>query len=281
MIDNTATSDYDSLQLQFKRQLSHGLQALASYTWSHSIDTASAGSGATGNPANSRIITGGDRASSDFDIRHGFSAALTYQIPSPHVNTFAHSVLRDWSLENIFQARTAPPVNVIDTQFSFLSSLFATSVRPDLVPGQPLYLFGPQFPGGKAFNPAAFVDPPVASGPFGPLPVRQGDLPRNALRGFGANQWDFAVHREFPIHESLSLQFRAEMFNVLNHPNFGPPLQDISPFVNGFGKSNQMLADSLDGGPFNGGSNQGGGGFSPIYQFGGPRTIQFALKLKF
>ena len=59
------------------------------------------------------------------------------------------------------------------------------------------------------------------------FPVSQGNLPRNALRGFGAAQWDFAVHREFPVHESLKLQFRAEMFNVLNHPNFGPPVGNL------------------------------------------------------
>ena len=296
MVDNTATSDYHALQLQFTRQLSHGLQALVSYTWAHSIDTASAGS-FDGNPANGRVVTGGDRASSDYDIRHAFSAAFTYQIPSAKTNAFASKLTSGWSVENILQARTAPPVNVFDTQFSFLSNYEATSIRPDVVPGVPLYLYGSQYPGGKVFNstPGAggtcsngnpsigpFCAPPTVADPiYGSLPARQGNLPRNALRGFGAWQWDFAVHRDFSIHESLSLQFRAEMFNVLNHPNFGPPLPDISPFVNGFGKSYQLLADSLDGGYQNGGSNQGGGSFSPVYQFGGPRTIQLALKLRF
>jgi hypothetical protein len=110
------------------------------------------------------------------------------------------------------------------------------------------------------------------------LPVRQGDLPRNALRGFSLAQWDFAVHREFPIHESLKLQFRAEMFNVLNHPNFGPPVGDLqSPAgINPqFGQSTQMLGQSLAGGGL------GAGAFDPLYQLGGPRSIQFALKLFF
>jgi hypothetical protein len=185
-------------------------------------------------------------------------------------------------LENIFQARTAPPVNVIDQNFLVLKNLYITSIRPDVVPGRPLYLYGSQFPGGKAFNPAAFQSVPTIPDPiFGVVPARQGDLPRNGLSAFGAWQWDYAVHREFPIRESVRLDFRAEMFNVLNHPNFGPPVPDISPFSTGFGKSNQLLADSFDGGFLNGGSNQGGGSFSPIYQFGGPRTIQFAMKVKF
>jgi len=118
-------------------------------------------------------------------------------------------------------------------------------------------------------------------GPFCPAPtdpntglvLRQGNLARNALRGFGATQWDFAVHRDFPIRESLRLQFRAEMFNVLNHPNFGPPIADLS--APNFGHSTQMLGQSLNQ------SNLGGGALDPLYQIGGPRSIQFALKLLF
>jgi len=99
-------------------------------------------------------------------------------------------------------------------------------------------------------------------------------LGRNALRGFGAWQWDFATHRDFPIHDTLKLQFRAEMFNVLNHPNFGPPVADITNTTQ-FGLSTQMLGQSLAG------SNLGNGGFNPLYQIGGPRSVQFALKLIF
>ena len=106
------------------------------------------------------------------------------------------------------------------------------------------------------------------------LPLRQGTLPRNALRGFGATQWDFAVHRDFLIRESLKLQFRAEMFNVLNHPNFGPPVSDLNN-TSQFGLSTQMLAQSL------GANNLGLGSFNPLYQIGGPRSIQLALKLLF
>ncbi len=93
------------------------------------------------------------------------------------------------------------------------------------------------------------------------------------MRGFGATQWDFAIHRDFPIRESLKLQFRAEVFNLLNHPNFAPPEGDLlNP---SFGLSTQMLGQFLSGG------NVGGGGFSPLYQIGGPRSVQFGLKLQF
>jgi hypothetical protein len=149
----------------------------------------------------------------------------------------------------------------------------------------------PQYPGGIAINstPGAVAGGcPDGSASIGPFcspptdsmgnPLRQGNLGRNALRGFGATQWDFAVHRDFPIHESLKLQFRAELFNVLNHPNFAPPISDIqSPQAANpqFGLSTQTLGQYL------GGANTGNGGFNSLYQLGGPRSIQFALKLMF
>ena len=277
LIDNTGSSDYNALQVQFQRRLSHGLQALASYTWSHSIDTGSAGSaflasnaGVPGNP-------NANRGPSDFDIRNAFTAAVTYDIPAPSINALTAAILRGWSLQNVILVRSAPPVDLIDEAFFALENGAFTDIRPDIVPGQPRYLYGSQYPGGKALNPAAFTDPPFDPVTF--FPLRQGDLSRNALRGFGATQWDFAVHRDFPIHETLKLQFRAEMFNVLNHPNFGPPNNlFLSPQFGGpvanFGVSTQMLGRSLD-------QNPGGGGFSALYQIGGPRSIQLALKVTF
>ena len=276
LVANAGTSDYNALQLQFQRRLSRGLQALASYSWSHSIDTASAGSLGSGSNALSALNSNVNRGPSDFDVRNAFSAGLTYDVPASESNALAHAILRGWSTDNIIQARSAPPVNVYYSGFTYLSNGFYSNVRPDIVAGQPFYLYGPQYPGGKAFNPAAFTSPPL--NPTTGLPVSQGDLPRNALRGFGMSQWDFAVHREFPIHESLKLQFRAEMFNVLNHPNFGPPVGDLqSPTAINpqFGLSTQMLGQSLAGG------NLGSGAFDPLYQLGGPRSIQFGLKLLF
>jgi hypothetical protein len=269
LVSNSGTSDYDALQVQYVRRLSRGLQALASYTWAHSIDDGSAGS--YGNGANNAVPGVSpvvNRGPSDFDIRNAFSVGATYDVPAVRANAVVNAVLRGWSLQNIVQARSGPPVDVSLASFA-VNSNGVTDIRPDVVPGVPLYLYGPQFPGEKAFNPAAFTSPPTNSSG---VPLRQGDLGRNALRGFGATQWDFAVHRDFPIRESLKLQFRAEMFNVLNHPNFAPPVGDFtSP---SFGLSTQMLGSSLN-------QNVGGGGFSALYQIGGPRSIQFALKLQF
>jgi hypothetical protein len=271
IVGNTATSDYDALQIQFQRRLSHGLQALASYTWSHSIDTGSAGSYVSGsNTLVPGLSNTANRGPSDFDIRNAFSAGVTYDIPAPKLSSFANAIVRGWSTEDFIVARSALPENIFYlTTFNPFLNGASTEVRPDVVPGEPLYLFGAQFPGGKAFNPAAFTPPPADANGF---PTRQGDLGRNALRGFGAVQWDFAVHRDFPIHESLRLQFRAELFNVLNHPNFGPPSAIVDQ--PNFGLASQMLGQSLGG-------IVGAGGFDPLYQIGGPRSVQFALKFIF
>jgi hypothetical protein len=100
------------------------------------------------------------------------------------------------------------------------------------------------------------------------------------LRAFAAAQWDLGVHRDFPIRETVSLQFRAEMFNAVNHPNFAAPNPQLtfsqSPATfSEFGRASEMLGRGLSGG------NLQGGGLDPLYQFGGPRSIQFALRLVF
>ena len=272
-VTNGATSDYNALQVQYQRRLSRGLQVISSYTWSHSIDTGSAGS--IGLYSNYYQPSNANRGPSDFDVRNAFSAGITYDIPAPKLNGLTNAIVRGWSTENFIMARSAPPVDISDLNIFSFENGVAGAIRPDLVSGEPFYLYSSQYPGGKAFNPAAFTAPPIDDNGNA---LRQGDLSRNALRGFGAAQWDFAVHRDFPIRESLKLQFRAEMFNLLNHPNFGPPSGQFG--VGDFGLSTETLGQFLNGGT-SGAGNLGGGAFSPLYQIGGPRSIELALKLSF
>ena len=266
--DNLATADYHALQVKFQRRLSHGLQALASYTFSHSIDIASTDAQINflETPsfiANPRI----DRGNSDFDIRHSFTAGVTYSLPTPQWNRFARSTLGGWSVDTFVLARSAPPVDVV-TALSFAGTLLYT--RPNVVPGVPLELFGPQYAGGEIINKNAFTPAPTG---------KQGDFGRNVLRGFGATQADLAFQRQFPLAEQLNLRFRAEFFNIFNHPNFGNPNNMLGSFLQGtwtnglFGQSTQTLASSLAG--------LQNSGFNPLYQVGGPRSVQLALKLQF
>jgi hypothetical protein len=258
---NSATSDYHALQVKFERRLSQGLQILASYSWSHSIDIAS--TDAFANYLNTPGFIGNpniDRGNSDFDIRYAFTAGVTYNLPTPGSRNAFRAALGGWSLDSFVLSRSAAPVNVIGG-YSFAGGT-AIRYRPNVNPGVPLVFFGPQYPGGKIFNMAAFSSPPTG---------QQGDLGRNVLRGFGTFQADFAIQRQFRITEKVDLRFRSEFFNILNHPNFGPPNNDLTSSL--FGQSTQTFASSLAG-SFNAGLN-------PLYQIGGPRSIQLALKLQF
>lgn len=262
LTDNSATSDYHGLQVKFQRRLSRGLQALSSYSWAHSIDIASTDAIATNINTPGRVADPDvDRGNSNFDIRHAFTAGITYELPAPWSQKTVKAILRDWSIDSLIFARSAPPVNIVGSSFFAAGTQLAP--RPNIVPGVPLEIQGTQFPGGKIFNRAAFAAAPAGT---------QGNFGRNVLRGFGAWQADVGLQRQFHVTERLGVRFRAEFFNIFNHPNFGPPTNVLTSAL--FGRSTQTLANSL--GP--GGAN---GGLSPLYQIGGPRSIQFALKLQF
>lgn len=266
---NTATSDYHALQAQFRRRLSKGLQALASYTWSHSIDIAS--SDASNAAPVGVIDVNRDRGSSDFDVRHSLTGAVTYNFPKPNIGFVGNGILRDWSIDAIFTARTATPVNVVTGTDPF--SIGTPILRPNLTDGIPIYLDDASAPGGRRFNNT--IDParPGCKGPFcPPAGKQQGSLGRNVLRGFPVHQIDFALHRQFNLGERLRLQFKGEAFNLFNHPNFADPSGDLSSIA--FGRSTLMLGRGL-------GAGTADGGFNPLYQVGGPRSLQFGLRLLF
>jgi len=262
---NGATSSYNALQAQYRHRLSDGLQTLLSYTWSHSIDDVSS-DGNSQNVPPGKFSASAERGPSDYDIRNTFSGAVSYDIPGPGSGALK-KIFESWSTDSIVYARSAPPVNVVtgNNPFPDTSLSGPDSVqRPNVIPGVPFYLYPSSAPGGKVINAAAFTTPVPATA--------QGNLGRNALRGFGATQWDLTLRRQFRFTERLSLQARGDVFNILNHPNFGNPINYLSSPQ--FGQVTQMLNNYLGGGGQNGGLN-------PLYQIGGPRSIQLALKLQF
>ncbi|MGH9544354.1 MAG: carboxypeptidase regulatory-like domain-containing protein [Terriglobales bacterium] len=255
---NASSSDYHALQIQFQRRMVRRLAALLSYTWSHSIDDTSSDAGSD-NLTNPRV----DRGSSDFDARHAFNAAFTYDIPGPAGNRVLRAITGHWSVDSILTARTALPVNVlVDLGETLDSNLLQP--RPDRVPGVPLYIHDSTVPGGRRINLAAFSIQPE---------LRQGNLERNLVRGFPLTQFDFDVRRQFSITDRIILQWRADFFNLLNHPNyglvdgrfgsFGPPFQPNPTFGIAF----YSVAQFAD--------------VDPLYSVGGPRSIQLSLRLSF
>jgi hypothetical protein len=253
---NGATSDYHSLQLQFQRRLSRGLHALASYTWSHAIDEVSSDD----------LTTDRLRGDAGFDVRHSFSTAITYDLPTPPLGSFTSALLRDWAIDSIFKAQSATPLSVsVGTLFN--SDGTNTSVHPNLLLGIPIYFDDPTAPGGRRFNNKQDPSRPGCFGPFClPPSGQQGNLGRNTLRGLPLYQIDFALRRQIKLTERLNLQFRAEAFNLFNHPNFGGI--DTNVRSERFGVPTMMLGRSLRG-------------LSSIYQIGGPRSLQFALRFQY
>lgn len=239
------TSNYQALQVKFQRSVAKGLQALASYTWSHSLDF--------GSNASALPLT---RGNSDFDVRNNFQTGLSWELPGTR-RAIAGAFTNHWALDARLMARSAFPVtlegNVLINPAT--GSQYYNNVN--LVPGMAIYLYGAQYPGGRAINPAAF------SIPTGSTP---GDAPRNFVRGFGTSQLNLAVRRNFPLRDKAELQFRAESFDLSNHPNFGY----IDPYFTDatFGLATKTLDQSL-------------ATVASQYQQGGARSFQFALKITF
>ncbi|QUV83145.1 TonB-dependent receptor [Chloracidobacterium sp. D] len=268
---NATASNYNALQMQYRRRLSRGLQALASYTWSKSIDDVSDEvlQGIPLEGYNQRL----ERGPSDFDIRHTFTAAATYDLPTLTQQPFVKALIGGWSINGIFRARSGAPLNVISQSFDVFN--IGTTRRVDRVPGQPVFISDRNAPGGRRLNPAAFAEP---------ARNRQGTLGRNSLRWLAATQWDLSVRRTFNFGERLRLQFATDFFNAFNQANFTPPSPTRLPngTLVGNGEASSMLGRALAGvGGTATRQTSPSNGFNQLFQFGSPRSIQFSLRLLF
>ncbi len=266
-VNNGGYSNYNALQAQFRRRANNGLDVVASYTLSHSLDDVSSGAMLT---VPGRFLDPAtDYASSDFDIRHSGEVAIDYDLPGPAKSRLARALVKGWSLDSIFIIRSSPTINVVDRDIGFGRYDF----RPDVIPGEPIYLADPAAPGGLRINSNAFSVP---------VTPRQGNLGRNALRGFPLIQGDLALRRVFRLRDKLDFQARIEAFNVLNHPNFSPETGQLGVLdmngklipQNGFGVSHAMLSHGLQQSSF-------GTGLSPLYQIGSSRSLQLSARFEF
>jgi hypothetical protein len=250
---NDSTSSYNALQLQYRRPLSSRLQALLNYSWSQSLDDTSDDTVST--ISNTIFSNKDDWGSSAFDVRQSVSGALHFDVPSTAKDKLLSALTRNWSLDSVVVARTGFPFNAVLLTLGTVGGVYP---RPDLVPGQEFWIPTSGAPGGKVLNPAAFTAPPT---------LQQGNEGRNDIKGFGLTQVDLSVGRRFPLTDRLSLQFRADAFNLFNHPNFANPNAYI-----GFGPAYLASQHML---------NQALGGLNPLFQEGGPRSIQLSLRLTF
>src|SRR5581483_3069496 len=206
-------SSYNGLQVDMRRRFSKGLYFRGVYTWSKTIDdgdslnaTTSGGEPAlASNPFNLRA----DRGFGNFDVRNVGVASLSYMLPFR-----GNRAVSGWTLNSIVTLQSGFPFT---PQLSYNPSNNGDTrnpVRPFVNPAfsGPVILGNPN----QWFNPAAFLAPPNNSGFYG-------NLGRDTLIGPGLATWDLSLLKDTPVREKLHLQFRAEFFNLLNHPNFNTP----------------------------------------------------------
>ena len=270
--NNAGYSNYNALQVRFIRRAGSSAHIIASYSFSHSFDNVSTDSIFNGIPGQF-LNTSLDYGSSDFDTRHTATLGAAY---APKFEGNSHGLnmlLGNWAIDLIAMIHSSPPVNVtVSRNIGFGVYDF----RPDLIPGIALYVDDPSAPGGHRLNPLALSVP---------TSQQQGSLRRNAFRGFPLVQADLAAQRNFKLTRRLSIKARVEAFNLFNHPSFSPEQGEMGTIDStgklhpqvGFGLSQATLATGLAGsrlGAF-------GSGFSPLYQIGGARSLQLALKVGF
>ncbi|MFZ0820009.1 MAG: carboxypeptidase-like regulatory domain-containing protein [Candidatus Acidiferrales bacterium] len=218
------TSNYNSMQIDFNHRFSHGLSIRGVYTWSKALDdgdsvnqtTSNNAPGLVSNPFNLKA----DYGLATFDVRNVGVISAYYLLPFGRGQRYAsgeswaYGIISGWAVSSIVTAQGGFPFT---PQLSYNPSNDGDTrnpVRPFVNPN----FAGPIITGNPTqwFNPAAFLAPPVNSGFFG-------NLGRDTLIGPGLAVWDFSASKDTTIRESLKLQFRAEIFNLLNRANFNTP----------------------------------------------------------
>jgi outer membrane receptor protein involved in Fe transport len=301
MMSNQYRSNYSGLQVTVTQRLFHGLSFLAGYTYSHALDDSS---------TNQNQFLPQDSthpeleyASSDYDIRHRFTLSLTYAIPGK--KSFAQ-MLEGWQINSVVTLQSAQPWTVNDTvdnidgtnenagRWDFFGKSSDFTSGPTPIPyflsgtppsGDPL---GPTDPAFALNNPACTARAQMAQLlAFGcymkgssvmtpPAPNTFGNMRRNLFRDSGFRDLDMSVTKAWKFGERLKAQFRAEFFNILNHPSFANPYGGTS----GYGPG--AFDDPSSIGSFGCGCatpDQAGG--NPVVGSGSNRAIQLGLKLIF
>ncbi len=260
-----ANSTYNALQATARLQNFHGFSGFSTYALAKSLDGASDGIdfnfATAAFPQNSDNVAA-EKGPSTFDTRQRWTTALTYVVPT--FERLPHALGAGWQLNTVITVQSGRPIPIITSDDT--SGTFNFHQRPNVVAGQPAILSN-WSPTTGYLNPFAFAQP--ADGTFG-------DLGRNQIYGPGFRNLDFSVTKNFQFREHYTLQFRAEFFNIFNHPNFALPSNVIVPGINADGTRNldAGAAGSITQTPDVAQGNPGLGG-------GGPRVMQFGVRFQF
>jgi len=300
------TDHYDSMQTMVNRRFQHGLTIGSQWTWGHSLGNTGGSNEAqtTVNPFNFNQ----DRGNNAFDVRHSYNFTGLYEIPVGRGRKFmkdapraADLLIGGWELGGVLNGRTGVPIDLtmarndivyqVNATGQFVSApilgaggailttpvvnnpfggAFRSNRRPTVVAGVSPYLTDSA--DKRVFlNPAAFMIP---------TPGEFGDLGRWALHGPALSQLDLTLHKRVPITERVNVEFRAEVYNILNHTNFANPVSRLNDALGT--KSTQIQP----GQPYSyqtGGSTFGRSTSTVVRDvgLGASRQIQLSLRLNF
>ena len=260
-----ANSTYSALQTTVQFHNFHGFNGFSTYAFAKSLDGASDGIdfnfATAAFPQNSDNVAA-EKGPSTFDTRHRWTTAINYTVPVLH--RLPNLLAAGWQMNTVITIQSGRPIPIVNSDDT--SGTFNFHQRPNVVQGVSPTLTN-WSPSTGYLNPLAFAQP--ADGTFG-------DLGRDQIYGPGFVNFDFSVTKNIPIHERYTLQFRAEFFNIFNHPNFALPSNVITPGLNADGTINTTAGpagvitqtpDVAQGNPSLGG--------------GGPRVMQFGLRFQF
>lgn len=276
LLGNSGSSIYHSAQLNLTRRLSRGLEFNLAYTFSKSIDNGSADPGSTAGGGKPDLPNVGftaqgnafdpssNRALSDFDRPHRFSASFVYKIPSFGSKS---KFLNGWRISGFAQAQSGLPYSIFATETVAGSAAQYNNVRLGSAGLYRLAFGRPSLcgtldglgqtgadPTEQAFNSSALCSPLTLAGGY-PHNRGFGNLGRNILRGFSQKRFDLGLSKSTQFSEHVGLELRWDIFNVFNNVNFANPNNVIGEAGTDFGK----ITDTV----------------------GGPRVMQFGMKLKF
>jgi hypothetical protein len=267
---NEGNSNFNALQVSLQRNFKNGFLWQTQYMWSHAITDASIGAGEGVGVENNSCLSC-DRSSTNQDVRHTFTTNAVYKLPFGHGRRYLNgslfgNIVGGWDLSGIVSARSGLPVNItMSRKAGVMLDGITSGQRPDFVSGQSLYPTG-----GSTltnwFNVAAFTNPAKNT---------WGNVPRYLGRGPCNYEIDTALQKQISFTERTGLTFRAEGFNLFNHPMFANPSGSLGSYqvdkqgnftgwsnANKFGKVTSILNGGVTG-------------------YGTPRRLQLSVRLDF
>ena len=290
----TAQSNYNSLQISATKRLSKGLQFLAAYTFSKSIDNSSGGAASAGVETvpilGNQLDNRANRGVSNFDRPHRFVLSYLWDLPRSKIasrSTAGRLLFSNWEVAGITTAMSGLPIDIVDSNAgSFYFGTMNGLSRPSWAPSATRATASTNVPAGYFFNPFAFMRPIVLPGQMIPssngtaeadpscsrLCTDFGNVGSNVLRGPKQVNVDFSIIKRFPFSESKNIELRTEFFNLFNHVNLANPISNFNavPSTSIDSATGQIIPNKSPGefGRINSTSNN-------------PRLIQLAVKLNF